>query len=216
MKRILVASDLSIRSDRAVTRAVRLAARLGLELTVLHVVDDAMPSGLAEKVSAEAKVGLDRFVASIAGADSVAPHIISVIGDPVHTIQSVVAERDADLLVLGVHRARAFFDVIRETTMERLVRTSAKPTMLVADTGDHDFDKVLAAVDMSPGCARAIKAAYALVPTAEFSLVHALHIPFKGLTGDAGSALALLGAASLFLTSLAPFVAGAAIRAGRN
>lgn len=188
MKRILVASDLSIRSDRAISRAVRLAARLKVGLTALHVVDSAMPSDLAEMVNAEAKTKLDRFVASQPGADSIDYEVASIVGDPVQTIHDAVADRDADLLVLGVHRSRTFFDTIRETTMERLVRTSAKPTLLVTDAGDHDLDKVLAGVDMSPGCARAIKAAKTLVPAAEFALFHALHVPFKGLTGDAGSA----------------------------
>lgn len=187
MERVLVASDLSIRSDRAVGRAVRLAARLNLELTVLHVVDSAMPPDMAEMVNERAKIKLERFVASRTGAQEIAVEVLSTVGDPVHTILDTVDLVKADLLVVGIHRPRAFLDTFRETTMERLVRISAKPTLLVTDASDHDFEKVLAAVDMSPASTKAIQTAHQLFPTAEFSLFHGLHIPFKGLTGDAST-----------------------------
>lgn len=191
MKRILVASDLSIRSDRAVGRAVSLAARQNAGLTALHVVDSAMPADLAETVKEGAKVKLERFIASRRGSENIEVEILSVIGDPVQAIHDALRKTGADLLVLGVHRDRAFFDAIRETTMERLVRTSTKPVLLVQDASDHDYAKVLAAVDMSEASGRAIGFAHKVAPSAEFSLFHALHIPFKGLTGDANSAASM-------------------------
>ncbi len=191
MKKILVASDLSIRSDRAVGRAVDLAARLGARLSALHVVDSAMPAEIARTVQAEAQDRLSRFIASRRGGEAIESEVISLIGDPVQAIHETLEKSGADLLVLGVHRDRAFFDAIRETTMERLVRTSAKPVLLVKDPSDHEYAKVLAAVDMSPAAGRAIGYAHEIAPSAEFSLFHALHIPFRGLTGDANSAASL-------------------------
>ncbi len=48
MKRLLIATDLSPRSERALARGLRLARQHGAELRVLHVVNDALPAYLAE------------------------------------------------------------------------------------------------------------------------------------------------------------------------
>ena len=55
MKRLLIATDLSPRSELALARALRLVRQHGAELRVCHVVDDALPAHLAEaqKVAAE-------------------------------------------------------------------------------------------------------------------------------------------------------------------
>lgn len=184
MDRILVATDLSVRSERAVDRAIRIAARLGAKLTAIHVVDDAMPNDLADMVGKEARERLERFVTSRPGADKVDAEITVVAGDPVAAVLEAAEHVKADLLVLGVHRSRAFFDHVRETTMERLVRLSFRPTLLAVDPVDHDYADVLAAVDMSPASTRSVQYAHRLAPEARLALVHAFHVPFKGLTGD--------------------------------
>ena len=57
MNRILVASDLSARSDRALERAMELARRLDLPVTLLHVVDEALLFGqLLEEAGLGTKV----------------------------------------------------------------------------------------------------------------------------------------------------------------
>ncbi len=48
MKRILVATDFSTRSDRAVRRAILLAKTHEASLTLLHVVDDDQPQRIVK------------------------------------------------------------------------------------------------------------------------------------------------------------------------
>ena len=48
MKRLLIATDLSSRSELALARALRLTRQHGAELRVCHVVDDALPAHLVE------------------------------------------------------------------------------------------------------------------------------------------------------------------------
>ena len=48
MKKFLMATDLSARSERALERAVSLARNHCAKLTVVHVVDEALPASLAE------------------------------------------------------------------------------------------------------------------------------------------------------------------------
>ena len=54
MRRLLAATDLSPRSDRAARRAADLARSLGAELLLLYVVDDDQPASLAEAERREA------------------------------------------------------------------------------------------------------------------------------------------------------------------
>ena len=53
MKHILVATDLTARSDRAIERAFSLARETGAELTILHAVDDELPASVADQIKGE-------------------------------------------------------------------------------------------------------------------------------------------------------------------
>ncbi|MEO1688792.1 MAG: universal stress protein, partial [Pseudomonadota bacterium] len=55
MRRILVASDLSARSDRALARAAALAQAHGAALHVAHVTDDELPAALAHPQTESAR-----------------------------------------------------------------------------------------------------------------------------------------------------------------
>ena len=48
MKKLLLATDLSARSDRALERSLSLARERGADLTVVHVVEGDLPPALAE------------------------------------------------------------------------------------------------------------------------------------------------------------------------
>src|SRR5690606_16832914 len=64
--RIVAATDLSVRSQRAVRRAGLLARDKGAELILLHVVDDDQPARLVDTASREAQEYLQESRDSIA------------------------------------------------------------------------------------------------------------------------------------------------------
>ena len=180
MKRIAVATDLSVRSDRAIERALALAHDLNAELTVISIVDDSMPADLAETVAASTRDKLRKVLDQHKGASA---DIDVRVGDIVPGILGIAAETDADLLVLGLHRRRDFMDALRQTTMERIVALSRIPVLLVQGAVTGPYEKVLVAVTLSRACASAVSSAGRIVPGAEIRAVHALHIPYAGLTG---------------------------------
>lgn len=182
MKRILVATDLSERSDRAIRRALRLAAEFGAQCHVLHVVDDTLPQDLAEPFRAEAEVRLRRFVGHNRGEATAEAY--ALFGDPLIVVPAEAQRLEADLVVLGLHRPRAFLDGLRETTMERLVRLLRQPVLLVRDPADHAYGRVLVPVSFSPACATALRTAQALAPLGEIEAFHAVYLPYSGLTGE--------------------------------
>ena len=81
---ILVATDMSPRSDRAVRRAFALARVHELPVTVLMVLDDAMPPDLTDMLHAKAEMELERFLATV--GEGVAHDTIIRVGDPTKDI----------------------------------------------------------------------------------------------------------------------------------
>lgn len=187
MKQIVVATDLSERSDRAVERGLALASALNAECTVVAIVDNSLPDDLAASLRDEKEKRLRTVLDSHKGGTARAD---VRIGDVVPGILGVADELDADLVVLGLHRRRDFMDALRQTTMERVVALSRHPVLLVRDPVTGPYRRVLVAVNFSRACAAAVSVTGRIAPGAEIASVHALHIPFAGLTGGSESSMA--------------------------
>ena len=181
MKSILVATDLSERSDRAMKRAASLAEAYGAKLIVIAVIDEDLPKSMADVQAEQARAALLSEFGDRMAAGSVELRV--VIGDPLRDIHGVATETDASLIVLGLHRSRPFMDMFRETTMERLVRMSDRPVLIVRDLGSGPYSRILAPIDFSPASEAALKAAVSLCPHAKLTLFNSYHVPFKGLRG---------------------------------
>ena len=176
---ILVATDMSPRADRAVQRAFRIARQKGLGVKVLTVIDDAMPDDLVETVHDKALSNVDRFASTV--ADGVPYEVMAEAGDPTQCILTAAQNNPESLLVLGVHRSRPFLDVLRETTMQRVVRQTENPVLLVKDAADHDYDHVLAACDFSPASTAAMEFGGMLSGDGMVTPVHVVHMPYRDM-----------------------------------
>jgi nucleotide-binding universal stress UspA family protein len=189
MHHILAATDLSPRSDPAVERAFRLADRLGARLTVFTAVDDAMPARLARVMLTETEGHLTAFCERLSDGGRIGFETRVTQGDPVELVPDTVVAAGADLLVLGLHRRRAYLEGLRETTLERALRIAGVPVLLVRNGARTDYRTVLAAVDFSPAATAAIRVAHALAPDAAIRGVHAVEpsiaVALTGATRDA-------------------------------
>lgn len=185
MKRVLVATDLSERSERAVRRAFQIAEQHEAALTVLSVVDSDLPSDLASEFKTRTEAQLDRYCRSI----SQYPHDVVVeIDDPLMRIHAVARAVDADLVVLGIHRPRPIADFFRGTTLVRLVRNSLRPVLVVTKPVEQTYRKPLCGLDFSPSSVAAASAAAALCPDVRIATFHAVHVPFRGFLAPGGTA----------------------------
>ena len=184
MPSILIATDLSHRSDRALARGVRLAAALNLPLRVVSAVDDDLPASLLARRIAETESHLDRLLAGARVPADLTVTRAALPGDVASVIPAEAHGSGAACVVLGLHRPRALLDFFRETTLERLVRMIRRPVLLVRDTAERDYQRVLVPVSFSPACAAALAAARWLAPGAEVRSLHALHLPVVGLPGE--------------------------------
>lgn len=184
MPAILAASDLSSRGDRAIARALRLGAAMALPVRIITAVDDDLPGALLARRLTEAEAALDRVLAGLSRAPGQVISRAALPGEPSSVIPAAAHAEHATLVVLGLHRPRPFLDLLRETTMERLVRMIRRPVILARDPADRDYARVLSPVSFSPACSAALAAARMVAPGAEIHAFHALHIPYAGLTGE--------------------------------
>ena len=181
MSNILVATDLSLRSERAVRRAFSLARETGAALHLLSVVDDELPEAIAGRRRAETREELERFCAALPDSAHCGWSVEAALGDPVPVILAAAERLDAELIVTGIPRARPLLDLFGGPTVERLARQSLRPVLLVSIAAETPYASTLAGLDLSPSAAAAVRAAKKLAPGARLTGFHAVHVPYAGL-----------------------------------
>lgn len=178
-RRILAASDLSARADRAIARAVQLAEAHGAGLAVLHVAspltEDETFLGVRLDLAAlerDAAAALRERVQAMNGRAD----IVVKIGEPFVEIIRLVRERESDLVVLGAHGARFIRDLLLGTTAERVIRKGKRPVLVVKQSPQGPYRRVLAPVDFSDTSRRALAFARHVAPGAELRVLHAFEV----------------------------------------
>lgn len=181
MKTILVAIDLSSRSDRAFNRALALSDEQGTNLVVLHVIDEELPSSVAETLKLEAESIIESHLAAFPTLKRENISCKVVFGRDFKDILKEAAESEVDLIVLGTHRDSSIHELFVGTTVERIVRRGDDPVLVVKDRMKGPYRRVLIGVDFSVYSRRAVEYALKFVPNGEIFLVHAYEIPFRSL-----------------------------------
>jgi len=184
LKEIVVATDLSASSERALVRAIGLAAAFRARLTVLYVVDDCLPDDIAYALRGQAEQTVRAQLAAESSAAGLEVGVEIVIGQPFAEILTQAWRRHADLVVMGMHRKAPFRDLFRGTTVERVLRQGDVPVLVVKDEPSAPYRRILVAVDFSIGSRRALEFALRMVPDGEFHVLHAYDVPFAGFLTD--------------------------------
>lgn len=177
---ILVATDLSARSDRALARAVSVALAHDASLVALHVVDEDLPTTVLDRVVEAAD---QEISAALQQADAGRGCRMSTVVVRGKDYQDILAKADAlhaDLIVLGAHRHESGPKPIQGTTMERVIRHGRRPVLVASNRVDGPYGSVMVGVDFSVFSRCALRTAWAFAPEARLSAVHAFHTPFEG------------------------------------
>ena len=180
MKKILIATDLSARSDRALERAVNIAREHDAELAIVHVIDEDLPKALSEAQHRAAETAIEAEVTRLGSEGGLRVSIHIVFGRAYHDLLSLAEEIGADLIVLGMHRVDALKDMFRGTTVERVIRAGRLPVLLVKNRVSGAYKQALVGVDFSVYARRAVEFAVKFAPGGTFHLVHAYDVPFSG------------------------------------
>jgi nucleotide-binding universal stress UspA family protein len=139
-KRILVPTDFTETSEKAIEWALSLAERLGSWVTLMHAYEIPIigfPDGalvatadIATRIADASRAGLDSAVGRRQGRkvkvdgilrDGVAWEEINRVGD----------EIDADLIVIGTHGRRGLARALLGSVAENVVRTAHRPILTI-------------------------------------------------------------------------------------
>ncbi len=190
-RRILLATDLSCRCDRALDRAIRLAAEWNAELVAAYVVEPSKSLEYSLERSRplfrrrpdpvdRMRWRLKRDVAS--AADNI--RTIVEKGEAADTLLAIADREACDLIVTGVARDEALGRIFFGGTVDRLVRRSTVPVLVVRDRPVRAYRDIVVATDFSEASLQALSAAATLFPQGRLTLFHAYDVPFAGLIQD--------------------------------
>jgi len=176
---LLVATDFSTRSDRALRRAVLLAKDIDARMRLVHVVDNDQPLRIVKAERLAASEILDEQARSIVSRDGLDCEALIVEGDPFEGITSAADDFRADLVIIGPHRRQALKDVFVGTTAERVVRSSRCPVLMANGVPAGAYRHALVAVDFSPCAADALRAVtdLGIGRSVAVSVVHVFEAP---------------------------------------
>lgn len=182
MDRLLVATDFSVRSDRALRRASLLAHKLEASLTVVHIVDADRPAGLIAADQTAASATLEELAQTVRDVDGLRTDWL-VKADDIHAgILAAADEISADLIVIGPHRRR-LRDVFVGTTAERVVRRSTRPLLVAIEDPSAHHRGTLLALDFDEASRFAARQALAMgvFDDTEVVVMHAFDAPAEHL-----------------------------------
>jgi universal stress protein E len=179
IEHILVATDLSHRSEAALQRSAGLAGLFGATLTILHVVEHDQPQAYVERELEQAREGLAAAGRRLRDAVGSEIDVRALAGDPFEMIGDQALKSGADLIVLGSHRKRLLRDLFAGTTAERVIWRGTHPVLMVKRAPAGAYRRVGIATDCSEPSAVALKAAatLGLLSEVEIDVVHA-RVPF--------------------------------------
>lgn len=182
MDRLLVATDFSPRSDRALRRASLIARNVGAALSLIHVVDADQPNALIEPERAAADDLLAALAATIRGSDGIEANWSIVVNDVHAGILSAAEELKSDLIVIGPHRDR-LRDVFVGTTAERLVRHSTCPLLVAVGSPVGPYRTTLLALDFDEASKSAGRAALdmGIFDHTQVVIMHAFDAPGESM-----------------------------------
>lgn len=184
---LLFASDLSQENRAAFARALRLAHEQGAALSALHVLDPYLPHrtlhDLEQAVSDDISATLTDLREDYALA--MPPLMIqTVVGEPHAEIVREAHERQASLIVLGMHRKRGQKELLQGTTMMRVLRSAPCPVVVAFTPPTQSWRHIVVPIDFSLTARQTLKEALIRFPEAQITLLHAWSLPGERELGN--------------------------------
>lgn len=196
--RLMLATDLSARCDRALDRAVQLAGQWGAELVAMTVVEQPrMPDQVLDWLAQESDAGGERIARRVLqrelGRFDVQARVELAKGDVVEAIRGRAQALGCPLAVTGMARDEPFGRLFTGSTGEALARSGPPLLLVVRERAHEPYESILVATDFSEASRPAFLAALRLFPAARIVLYHAYAAPFSGMVADAAERSVAVG-----------------------
>jgi universal stress protein A len=147
IKKILVPVDFSSLSKKAYKYALRLAQQFKTEITLLNVIEPAVPPAfeglpIAPPYREEGSPGAERNLKTLINSARIpgVPKVNSLFrrGLASHEIVEAAKDLDVDLIVIATHGYTGWKHFCIGSTAERVVRAAPCPVLVVREK-EHEF-----------------------------------------------------------------------------
>lgn len=188
LRRILLASDLTAHTDRALDRAIALASQSRAAIRFVHAIDPGiLPEKYLKMDVREAQQHLERE-ARDSGIDGHVDVSVQVsLGDAGMVVMEEAQKMQADIIVMGLSRDLTLGGMVRGTTIDKVVRRAQCPVLVVKTRARRPYMKIVAALDLAESSRKALDFALRQFPGAEISVIHVSETAPAGPLSDAGS-----------------------------
>lgn len=167
---ILLAIDLSARSDRPFARAKLLSEYWDAKRDILFVSDEKIEND-TDKIQA--------LILRNYGKDAQGCNIIVKHGSPVKIISETAKQLQNDIIIVGAARHNNISDFFLGTAVDHLVHQANQPVLIVKERPHIDYKHILMATDFSESSAHAFRTALDFFPNTKIELVHAYHVAYE-------------------------------------
>lgn len=182
LKKILVATDFSLKADRAILRAIDIAKKNGAEITLIHIAKKDKTNQWVEKILPitkkimlspleYAEQQLKKKIKSFAKYKVKIKYVVFV-GHPAETIVKYAKKQKIDLLVMGARGEYSIHDWFVGTTTESVVKTTKTPVLVVKNIPRQSYKNILVPVDFSLPSQLALQFAMEYMPKDKFEVLH--------------------------------------------
>ncbi len=197
-RKVLLATDLSARGDRALERAIAIARRHGAHLMIVHVFEELDESTLTygrragpswsrppDAVAITRQRIRQGLQADLGDAIEKADIHIGE-GDPAAVLERIATSERVDLVITGIARERVFASrpVIPGKTVDQLLRRLPVPILVVRNRARAAYQHIVVATDFSEASAWALQVALRFFPSEAVHLLHASEAPYSTLVDD--------------------------------
>jgi len=197
-RKVLLATDLSARGDRALERAVAIAASQKAQLIIVHVFEELDESTLSygrraapswqrpPDVVAIAKRRIRQGLRADLGDAVENATLLIEEGDPPEIIERIAESERVDLVITGIagERLLASRPVILGRTVQQLLRRLPVPILIVRNRARSSYQHIVVTTDFSDSSGRALQLALRFFPTQTLYLLHASEAPYASLVSD--------------------------------
>ncbi|MGP5018871.1 universal stress protein [Vreelandella alkaliphila] len=177
---LLFATDLSQDNRAAFARALRLAYAQGAQLDILHVLDPHLPHRVLHDVESAVNEDISATLTDLREDYALeAPSLLiqTVVGEPHVEIVREAHERNASLIIMGMHRKRGQKDLLLGTTVMRVMRSAPCPVVVASYLPTQPWQHILVPIDFSLTARQTLREALIRFPEATLTLLHAWSLP---------------------------------------
>lgn len=184
---LLVGTDFSERSDRALRRAILQCHQAGYELLLVHVTDETHSNPEPERDCARAGELLAKLKRSIEDVDGVTCRTDSRRGKVAAGLVESAREAGAELIMIGPHRKARFRDWLKGSTAEQIIARANVPLIVVNAVPAEPWRRYLFPVDFGAAARRAadVISNLSFVPETGIVIAHVYDAEAREMLGRA-------------------------------